>query len=189
MIDNDLIRARELKPPQGCDFWVFAYGSLMWRPGFDFVEKRAALLKGYHRAFCISSTHYRGSVEHPGLVLGLDRGGACRGRAYRIAAALAQPVARYLHEREMVTGVYDPRWVRVVTPEGPLTAVTYVADRAHPQYAGKLPAEEVVALIRQGVGTAGTNIDYLANTVCHLDELGIADGPLHRLLRQVQGKE
>src|SRR5215470_5983019 len=102
MMDQDLIRARELKPPEGLDFWVFA-------------EARPALLKGYHRAFCIASTHYRGSVECPGLVLGLDRGGACRGRAYRVAAAHALPVARYLHEREMVTGVYEPRWVRVVT--------------------------------------------------------------------------
>jgi glutathione-specific gamma-glutamylcyclotransferase len=189
IIDTDLIRARELKPPEGEDFWVFAYGSLMWRPGFDHAEARPALLKGYHRAFCIASTHYRGSAAKPGLVLGLDRGGACRGRVYRIAAEHARPVARYLHEREMVTGVYEPRWVRVVTREGPLIAVTYVADRAHPQYAGKLPDSEIVARIRQGIGIAGSNTDYLANTVCHLDELGIADGPLHRLLRQVQEKE
>jgi glutathione-specific gamma-glutamylcyclotransferase len=189
MIDSELIRARQLKPPEGCDFWVFAYGSLMWRPGFEFMEARPALLKGYHRAFCIRSTHYRGSPAKPGLVLGLERGGACRGRAYCIAATHAAPVARYLHEREMVTGVYEPRWVRLVTREGSLTAVTYVADRAHPQYAGKLPPEKIVAAIRRGVGIAGTNIDYLANTVCHLDELGIVDGPLHRLLRLVQGKD
>jgi glutathione-specific gamma-glutamylcyclotransferase len=188
MSDSDLIRARELKPPEGEDFWVFAYGSLMWRPGFDFLEARPALLRGYHRAFCIASTHYRGSAERPGLVLGLDRGGACRGRVYRIAAEKAAPVARYLHEREMVTGVYDPRWVRVATAAGVLTAVTYVADRAHPQYAGKLPAERIIGMIRRGVGTAGSNIDYLANTVRHLDELGIADGPLHRLLRQVKAE-
>jgi cation transport protein ChaC len=189
MIDSELIRARELKPPEGSDFWVFAYGSLMWRPGFRFAEARPALLRGYHRAFCISSTLYRGSAAAPGIVLGLDRGGACRGRAYRIAAEHAAPAARYLHEREMVTGVYEPRWVRVATREGPLTAATYVADRGHPQYAGKLPPEAIVARIRQGIGSAGTNLDYLANTVCHLDELGIVDGPLHRLLRQVQGKE
>ena len=90
MIDSDLIRARELKPPQDCDFWVFAYGSLMWRPGFDFIEKRAALLKGYHRAFCIASTHYRGSVEHPGLVLGLDRGRV----AHREDPLLGEPPGR-----------------------------------------------------------------------------------------------
>jgi len=185
--EDELIRARELRPPEGCDFWVFAYGSLMWRPGFEFAEARPALLRGYHRAFCISSTHYRGTPERPGLVLGLDRGGACRGRAYRIAAQRAKPVARYLHEREMLSGVYEPRWVRVVSDAGSLTAVTYVADRAHPHYAGKLAPESIVAIIRQGVGTAGSNIDYLANTVRHLDELGIADGPLHRLLRQAQG--
>ena len=83
MIDSELIRARQLKPPEGCDFWVFAYGSLMWRPGFQYIEARPALLKGYHRAFCIASTHYRGSPAQPGLVLGLERGGACRGRVYR----------------------------------------------------------------------------------------------------------
>jgi cation transport protein ChaC len=189
MMECDLIRARELKPPEGADFWLFAYGSLMWRPGFDFAEARPALLKGYHRAFCIDSTHYRGCAERPGLVLGLDRGGACRGRVFRIAAVQATVVCRYLHEREMVTGVYEPRWVPVATPEGPLTAATYVADRNHRHYAGKLPPEEIVARIRQGMGIAGSNIEYLANTVCHLDELGIADGPLHRLLRQLQGRE
>jgi cation transport protein ChaC len=110
VIDTDLIRARELKPPEGEDFWVFAYGSLMWRPGFDHVEARPALLKGYHRAFCISSTHYRGSAAKPGLVLGLDRGGpAAAGLSHRRRARPS--VARYLHEREMVTGVYEPRWV------------------------------------------------------------------------------
>jgi glutathione-specific gamma-glutamylcyclotransferase len=188
-MESDLIRARELKPPHGCDFWIFAYGSLMWRPGFEFIEARPALLKGYHRAFCISSTHYRGSQDKPGLVLGLDRGGACRGRAYCIAAEKAVPVARYLHEREMVSGVYEPRWLRVATAQGPLTAATYVADRTHPEYAGKLPTARMVELIRQGIGTAGSNLDYLVNTVRHLDELGIVDGPLHRLLREVQGKE
>jgi cation transport protein ChaC len=189
MEETDLIRARELRPPPGVDFWVFAYGSLMWRPGFDFAEARPALLRGYHRAFCIASTHYRGSPERPGLVLGLDRGGACRGRAYRVAAEHALPVARYLHEREMISGVYEPRWVRVRTAEGPVTAATYVADRGHAQYAGKLPEERILALIRQGIGSAGSNIDYLANTVRHLDELGIADGPLHGLLRQLKQED
>jgi cation transport protein ChaC len=189
MMDDELIRARELRPPAGSGFWVFAYGSLMWRPGFDYVEARPALLRGYHRAFCIASTHYRGSAERPGLVLGLDRGGACRGRAYSIAAENAVPVARYLHEREMVTGVYEPRWVNVTTPRGPVIAAAYVADRQHPQYAGKLPEEAIVAMIRRGVGIAGSNREYLAQTVCHLDELGIVDGPLHHLLRQVEAAE
>ena len=131
MIDAELIRARELKIPKGRGFWVFGYGSLMWRPGFDYLEARPALLRGYHRAFCIKSTHYRGTVDKPGLVLGLDRGGACRGRVFRIAANKAQGVARYLHEREMITGVYDPRWRDIETPRGSVKAVAYVADRKY----------------------------------------------------------
>jgi glutathione-specific gamma-glutamylcyclotransferase len=188
MIDHDLIRARELKPPKGRGFWVFAYGSLMWRPGFDFLESRPALLRGYHRAFCIVSTHYRGTPKKPGLVLGLDRGGACRGRAYRIAASKAKNVARYLHEREMVGAVYEPRWLSVTTPGGQVRAVAYVADRDNPQYVGKLSLKRAAERIRNSAGVSGTNRDYLAQTVRHLDDLGIADGPLHRLLRLVEGK-
>ena len=188
MIDAELILARELKIPKGRGFWVFGYGSLMWRPGFDFLEARPALLRGYHRAFCIRSTHYRGTLEKPGLVLGLDRGGACRGRVFRIANGKAQAVARYLHEREMITGVYDPRWCRVETPQGPVKAVAYVADREHPEYIGKLPDRRIIQMIRRGVGVSGSNRDYLAQTVSHLDELGIADGPLHRLQRLVEAK-
>ncbi len=188
MTDAELIRARELKKPKGRGFWVFGYGSLMWRPGFDYVEARPALLRGYHRAFCITTTHYRGTPEKPGLVLGLDRGGACRGRAFRIAADKAPAVARYLHEREMINGVYDPRWLAIETPRGPAKAVAYVADRNHPQYVGKLPERRIVEMIRRGVGVSGNNREYLVQTVSHLDELGIADGPLHRLLRLVEGK-
>jgi glutathione-specific gamma-glutamylcyclotransferase len=186
--DAHLYPARELKPPQGRAFWVFAYGSLMWKPGFEFEEACPALLRGYHRAFCIASTHYRGSPEVPGLVLGLDRGGSCRGRAYRIADDRASKVARYLHEREMVGGVYEPRWLKIETPKGAELAAAYVADRQNAQYAGKLPEDEIVAAIRRGVGMAGSNREYLRNTVEHLDKLGIADGPLHRLLRRVEAK-
>jgi cation transport protein ChaC len=189
MIEAELIRARELKIPKGRGFWVFGYGSLMWRPGFDYVEARPALLRGYHRAFCIKTTHYRGTPEKPGLVLGLDRGGACRGRVFCIAADKAQAAARYLHERELITGVYDPRWCNIETPQGPVKAVAYVADRKHPQYVGKLAERRIIEMIRRGVGVSGSNREYLAQTVRHLDELGIADGPLHRLQRLVEAKK
>ena len=189
MNDAHLYPARALQPPKGRGFWVFGYGSLMWRPGFPFVEALPALLHGYHRAFCIESTHYRGNSETPGLVLGLDRGGACRGRAYRVDAAQAEAVARYLHEREMVGGVYEPHWLKIQTSKGLRTAAAYVADRQNPQYAGKLPEARIVAAIRRGVGIAGTNRDYLRNTVRHLDQLGIADGPLHRLLKLVDADQ
>ena len=188
MNEAELIRARELKIARGRGFWVFGYGSLMWRPGFDYLEARPALLHGYHRAFCVETTHYRGTPEKPGVVLGLDRGGACRGRVFRIAATHAQKAARYLHERELVTPIYEPRWLRVQTPQGPVRAVAYVVDRKNREYMGKLSTARVVSLIRQARGVSGSNRDYLINTVRHLDKLGVPDGPLHRLLRLVEGR-
>jgi cation transport protein ChaC len=188
MNEAEIIAARRLRPPPGEEFWVFAYGSLMWRPGFRCLESRPALLRGYHRAFCIYSVRYRGTPERPGLVLGLDRGGACRGRALRVAAEDAEAVAAYLHEREMVTGVYEPRWLPVEVEGGRIRAATYVADRRHAQYTGKLDPELIAEMILAGVGAAGSNRDYLENTVRHLDELGITDCALHELLRLVEAK-
>lgn len=164
------------------DIWVFGYGSLMWNPGFEHVESRPALLHGWHRSFCIYSHRYRGTPECPGLVLGLDRGGSCRGMAYRVAKSRALEALDYLWDREMVNGVYTPRILHPGTPGGRPPCHAYTVDRAHRQYAGGLPDDEMVRLIRQGVGLGGHNREYLANTVQHLDELGINDGPLHRLL-------
>ena len=187
MNEAELIRSRELKIPKGQGFWVFGYGSLMWRPGFDYFEARPALLHGYHRAFCVESTYYRGSTERPGLVLGLTHGGACRGRVFRVAPAKARAVARYLHERELITPIYEPRWLPVLTPGGRVLAVAYVVDRQNREYKGKLAERNIVRTIRHARGVSGSNLDYLINTVRHLDELGVPDGPLHRLLRLVKG--
>ena len=163
---------------------VFAYGSLMWDPGFAFVTRQPGLLNGYHRAFCIFSHHYRGTPEVPGLVLGLDRGGACRGLVYGVAAELEASVRAYLYEREIGNdGVYVEKHLRVRLDDGgEVTALTYVADRKHPQYAGRLSEQELVRLIRQGVGQRGRCLDYCANTVTHLEELGFRETQLHRLL-------
>ena len=169
------------------DIWVFAYGSLMWNPGFAHVEEREARLHGWHRSFCVYSHRYRGTPEKPGLVLGLDRGGSCRGIAYRIARPRARDTLAYLWDREMVLGVYRPRILQARSPEGRLACHAFTVDRGHPQYAGGLPAEEMIRLIRQGVGMGGPNREYLANTVRHLDELGITGGPLHRLYSLVEG--
>jgi len=186
MNEGPLIESRRLLPPKG-DFWVFGYGSLMWKPEFPFMKAESALLRGWHRAFCVWSIHYRGTVEKPGLVLGLDRGGACRGRAFLIAPKHAAEVADYLHQREMLTGVYEPRYVTVELASGKrLPAATFLADSHHSQYAGKLEPSKLVRIIYEGHGSAGSNLDYLRNTVRHLDELGIADGPLHRLLEQAE---
>lgn len=179
-----IIEQRRVIPIAGEDFFVFAYGSLMWRPGFPFLEIEPATLHGYHRAFCISSTHYRGTPEHPGLVLGLDRGGRCIGRLYRVAAADAEETAEYLHSREMISGCYVPKLLPVRREDGAVQkAIAYVADRTHYQYAGRLSDEAVIERIRHAKGAMGSNQEYLRNTVQHLDEMGIADTHLHRLQR------
>jgi cation transport protein ChaC len=168
--------------------WIFGYGSLMWDPGFPYLEREPALLRGYHRAFCIYSWHYRGTQERPGLVLGLDRGGSCRGIAYRVAERHRDEVHAYLKGRELTNYVYLERELPVSLGDGRrLRAHAYIADRANPQYAGRLSIEELAALVRQGKGTSGACADYLANTVRHLDALGIKDGPLHELMRMVEG--
>ncbi|MGH6931273.1 MAG: gamma-glutamylcyclotransferase, partial [Dongiaceae bacterium] len=154
----------------------------------DYLDCQPALLRGYHRTFCVYSVHYRGTEKKPGVVLGLDRGGSCRGRAYRIAANAGKAVLNYLHEREMITGVYKPRWVKVAVPGRRVTAATYLVDHGHGQYTGKLSDRAAARLIRQGHGRSGSNLEYLENTVRHLDELGIADCPMHRLLRHIHGQ-
>ena len=169
------------------DFWVFGYGSLMWLPGFDYVERRGALVRGWRRSLCIYSHVYRGTPERPGLVLGLDRGGACRGVAFRVAAALREDTIAYLRARELVTAVYIERNVRVRLPDGTkVGALTYVADRDHPQYAGRLDREQLLSLVLQGVGRAGPNVDYVLNTETHLRENGILDPTLDWLAAQLR---
>ncbi|HEX7200383.1 MAG TPA: gamma-glutamylcyclotransferase, partial [Dongiaceae bacterium] len=133
------------------DFWVFGYGSLMWRPGFPYREAVTAHLAGLHRALCVYSWVHRGTREFPGLVLGLDRGGSCKGIAYRVAAAEREGVIAYLRERELVTNVYVETWrrIRLVREEGPrVPALTFIADRLHEQYAGKLSRETLLEHVR-----------------------------------------
>ncbi len=171
-----------MKRPPG-DIWIFGYGSLMWRPNFPHLEAQPALLRGYHRALCIYSTRYRGTWQEPGLVLGLDRGGSCRGRAMRVADDEADEVLEYLYEREMVSRVYKPKWLPVTIPTGRVMAYAFLADRDHQKYLPCLGDDEAVKLILQGCGTGGTCLEYLRTTVEHLDDLGIAEGRLHRLLQ------
>ena len=187
LIDKDVIESRRVIVEPGAELRVFGYGSLMWRPDFPYLDIVPASLHGYHRAFCIRSTHYRGTVERPGLVLGLDRGGMCHGRMFRVAPEHAQGAADALHLREMVTGVYEPRWLKVRLENDRIaTALAYVADRRHPQYAGKLDVAEIARRIRAAIGLNGSNVEYLKNTVAHLEEMGIHEGRLHQVLRQVE---
>ena len=171
------------------DLWVFGYGSLMWRPGFEFEDAAPARLHGYHRAFCVYSHVHRGTPERQGLVFGLDAGGACRGIAYRVAAARAEETRRYLLAREQVTLVYREavRPVALVGAGGRrVEALCFLVDRAHEQYAGKLPFDEQVRLIARGQGRSGRNPDYLEQTVRHLEEIGIRDEGLTRLWYAVE---
>jgi cation transport protein ChaC len=167
------------------DFWFFAYGSLMWDPGFTPAETRPALVRGWHRKFCVASVIYRGTPEAPGLSLGLDRGGACRGLALRITASDRDDVLDYLTKREMPEAIYRSHRVRLETPDGTVTGYTLVVNRDHKLYVAPLPVEITAARIARSSGKRGPNRDYLENTVQHLDLLGITDGPLHRLLDRV----
>lgn len=171
--------------PRG-NLWVFAYGSLMWNPGFDYLRSTPALLRGYHRAFCVRSVRYRGTPAQPGLVLGLDRGGACRGIAFLVAQARVDRVVADLWAREMPRAVYRPRLLPVLIDVGRVPALTFVADPTHESYAGRLEPDAVAQTIATCCGERGPNLDYLANTLRHLDELGIHERRLHRVLRAVE---
>ena len=161
------------------DLWIFAYGSLMWRPDFEFEEQRKARVFGFHRALCIYSHHYRGTRVHPGLVLGLDRGGSCIGLCFRIPAQAAAATLAAVRERELITGVYAEISAPVLLEDGRRRmAVTYAARRGHPQYAGALPRPELLRIVRQGSGVSGSNLDYVRNTHLHLIELGVKDPTL-----------
>lgn len=164
-------------------FWVFGYGSLMWRPGFDYAERAMARLEGFRRSFCLRSIRYRGTPEAPGLVLGLDAepGAVCEGVAYRIESG-GEAVLAYLRERELVTYSYVETTQRVIlNGAGGASAIAYVVDRTHPQYAGALELEAQAQIIARCVGPAGPNWEYLHNTVAHLEEFGIHDPELVRL--------
>jgi cation transport protein ChaC len=160
------------------DFWVFGYGSLMWRPGFDHVERAPARLRGLHRSLCVYSHVHRGTPDRPGLVLGLDRGGACRGVAFRVEPDRREEVIAYLRAREQVTMVYREVTRRIDILDGTqrsASALCYVVDQTHRQYAGVLPVARQLELVRQGQGQSGPNIDYVLATLEHMEEIGVVD--------------
>lgn len=168
------------------DMWIFGYGSLMWNPGFPYIEDQPGLIHGFHRCLCVQSTIYRGSPDCPGLVLGLDRGGSCRGRTFRIAAEDVNATLAYLDEREQVTKVYCPHFVNVELNDGrTVTGYTFVVRREHEQYV-HLSLEGQARLVAHGKGDRGSALDYLANTIEHIDALGIRDSQLHKVLERAR---
>lgn len=174
--------------PEGEDLWIFGYGSLMWRPGFDHIGIENAQLYGYHRSFCVSSVVHRGTRKNPGLVLGLDRGGSCRGKAILCPSDLREPVIDYLYRREMVTKVYVPKMVqlKLLDSDQRVPALTFVADPQHEQYCGRPSLDEAAQIIARASGRGGPNRDYLKSTVDHLDAFGIQDGPLHAIMDRIE---
>jgi cation transport protein ChaC len=176
------------QPPLRGDLWVFGYGSLMWRPGFTYEEAVPARIIGARRRLCVYSVVHRGTRRRPGLVLGLEPGGACDGMAFRVAPERARTVRAYLRAREQVTLVYRETAgiVELKTEGAPrVRALCFMVDTAHRQYAGDLPLERQAHLVRRSHGRGGPNIDYVANTVRHLREAGIHDAPLERLVARL----
>jgi glutathione-specific gamma-glutamylcyclotransferase len=172
------------------DLWVFGYGSLIWRPGFDHLERQPARLIGAHRALCVFSHVHRGTPERPGLVLGLDLGGACRGVAYRVAGKRRADTLAYLRAREQATSVYREtlRSVTLLTePQRRVSALCYMIDRGHHQYAGRLDLATQLHLVRQGHGQSGPNREYVLSTVHALEALGLYDRELHLIAERLRG--
>ncbi len=168
------------------EFWVFGYGSLMWRPGFAYAEQCPAVLTGLHRQLCIYSHVHRGTPGNPGLVMGLDRGGSCHGIAYRVAEKDRIATIDYLREREQVTMVYIESLRTIALMGGErrkVTALTYVVDRRHDQYAGRLGLDVQLELVRKGVGQSGRCIDYVRSTAAHLADIGLHDHGLEALVK------
>lgn len=168
------------------EFWVFGYGSLMWNPGFPYEVRMQAKAFGYRRSLCVRSWVHRGTEQRPGLVLGLDRGGSCRGVAFKVAPGDWQETVDYLRARELVTHVYQERSVPVVLDDGrAVRALTYVIDRSHRQYAGAVTVDEAAAVVSGAVGQSGANQDYVANTIAHLQDMGIRDHWLEQVASEI----
>jgi cation transport protein ChaC len=170
--------------PPADDLYVFGYGSLIWNPAFHFEDKTTALLRGYHRRFCLRMIQGRGTRENPGLMLALDHGGACKGVAFRIAAPKAREELHVLWQREMFGGSYNARWVNLTAPSGrAIRAVTFVINRKHPRYLPELSLEQTAAIIGTACGDLGSCREYLENTISHLAELGLHDAGLERIAK------
>jgi len=171
----------------GTSHWVFGYGSLIWNPGFVFLRSQIATLRGAHRSLSVYSHHYRGTVEQPGLVFGLARGGSCRGMAFEVDAEHWEEAHAYLRARELVTNVYREVVRPVVLDGGAMVpALTYLVDEHHEQYAGRLDMEAQAGMVRLAIGQSGPNVDYVVNTARHLAQIGIRDRQLDQLAKMLE---
>jgi cation transport protein ChaC len=182
--DFNAIVAEILATQPAGPLWLFAYGSLIWRPETAFVESRQAVVRGWHRRFCLGWDYrFRGNREAPGLMLALDRGGQCRGMLYRLPDDVLKNELHKLIRREvsMVPSAFPWRWVDVMTTEGPLRALTFAMDRKSGRYIAELSEEQLADVLARAVGFRGSMAEYLFSTVSKLEELGIHDRNLWRL--------
>ncbi len=180
------LQAMLAERPDSGEVWVFAYGSLIWRPCFEYAERLKAALSGYRRRFSVWTVIARGTPATPGLALALEAGdGACQGVAFRLAPSHALAGLESLWARELLTTIYRPRWLTVTVEARPVTAITFVVEKSDAQYAGVLPAAEQAAIIAAAQGKLGSCRDYLANTVAELAALGIDEAWMTALLREV----
>jgi len=170
------------------DVWVFAYGSLIWRPEFAYVEERSALLRGYHRALCLWSRINRGTPEQPGLVFGLDVGGSCRGVAFRIPASDVLASLTALWRREMGAGAYLPRWFGMHTAAGRVRALAFVMDRRSDGYVRQLPEDRLLEVVQRAHGSYGPCSEYIVETARALRATGIHDAKLEALVQRLQAE-
>ena len=168
------------------DLWIFGYGSLIWNPGFAFCEQAQARLAGYHRALCVHSFVHRGTAERPGLVFGLDRGGSCVGMAFRVSPEDREDAIAYLRARELVTHVYREMVLPVRMLDGrSICAMTYVVDRGHPQYAGRIAIDEAARIIAGAHGRSGPNRDYVTNAMDEIQQMGLKDRWLEQVIARL----
>ena len=169
----------------GQDLWIFGYGSLIWRPEFEFVEQRAASLEGYHRSLCLWSRINRGTPETPGLVFGLEQTGVCQGMVFKIAGQNVEQTFDAVWKREMGTGAYLPSWLTCATPLGNVKAMAFVIDRNGPAYVKQPPEDDLVEIICRAHGTYGSCLDYVTQTAVSLKSAGICDEHLAALTERL----
>lgn len=172
--------------PASGEVWVFGYGSLIWNPCFDYVERRSVVALGWHRRFCLWTHLGRGTPDFPGLVLGLEPGGRCTGVAFKLSPEQIDTELDVIWRREMVTAAYRPVWAQLDTEEGRIQGIAFAMNRKHLRYAGRLNDEQIADTIARAAGSLGPCCDYLFNTSQHLDELGLGDPGLRRLCREVR---
>jgi len=176
------------RPDTGQGVWLFAYGSLIWNPAIHYDERRLARVHGWHRSFCLLTHAGRGTLDNPGLMLGLDRGGACTGAAFRVPELLVEEELALLWRREMLSGSYEPRWVGVRGADGAAFghAIAFTIHRVGENYAGGLAREDVVRRLASACGALGSSADYLFRTRDGLRSLGICDKGIEDLARRVE---